>query len=111
MIALFMLFPLSTTHKTVGALRSYIVDRSVAKYREVDGLRMKVFLSNQDEDTFGALYLWESEEALAAALPQLGASVQDRWGIVPTMQRFEVEAIVEGRHATPDLARVGRALE
>ena len=57
-----------------------------------------------------ALYLWETEAALEAALPHLGSSVRERSGRDPRFQRFDVEAIVEGRHATPDLARVGRAM-
>jgi trans-2,3-dihydro-3-hydroxyanthranilate isomerase len=111
MIALLMQFGLSVTYGSVEGLRSYIVDRSVAKYREVEGLRLKIFLSDPDGDTFGALYLWETEATLEAALPELGSSVRNRWGITPRLQRFDVEAIVEGRHSTPDLARVGRALE
>src|ERR1700682_3138902 len=111
MIALLMQFDLSATYGSVEGLRTYIADRSVGKYREVEGLRLKIFLSDPEGDMFGALYLWESEAALEAALPELGSSVRDRWGITPKLQRFDVEAIVEGRHSTPDLSRVGRALE
>ena len=111
MIALLMQFDLSATYGSVEGLRSYIGERSVAKYREVEGLRLKIFLSDPERDSFGALYLWETETALEAALPDLGTSVRDRWGITPRLQRFDVEAIVEGKHSTPDLSRVGRALE
>jgi hypothetical protein len=106
-----MQFDLRSTYGSIEDLRTYIANRSVSKYREVDGLRMKIFLSDLHAGTFGALYLWETDAALEAALPELGSSVRDRWGINPRLQRFEVEAIVEGRHTTPDLSRVGRALE
>lgn len=110
MIALLMQFELSATYGSLDALRTYIAERSVPKYRDMEGLRLKIFLSDTDSDTFGALYLWETESALEAALPELGNSVRKRWGIDPRMRRFEVEAIVEGRHTTPDLSRIGHAM-
>jgi hypothetical protein len=108
MIAVLVLFDL--THSSVGldALRSGIAE-SVTRYRELDGLRQKVYLSAAS-DTFGGFYLFESEAALATALPRLGIGTQRRTGVAPRILRFDVEAIVEGRHTTPDLTRVGRAL-
>jgi hypothetical protein len=107
MIALLVLFDL--THSSIGldALRSGISE-SLERYRELDGLRQKVYLSAAS-DTFGGFYLFESEEALASALPRLGAATQQRTGVVPRILRFDVDAIVEGRHTTPDLTRAGRA--
>ena len=110
MIALLMLADLSATHGTLDALRMYIAERSVPKYRQMDGLRLKVFLSDARGDAFGALYLFETEQALEAVLPELGSSVRERWGVTPRFQWFEVEAIVQGRHTTPDLSRVGQAM-
>ena len=110
MIALLMLVELSATHGSLEVLRTYIAERSVPKYRAMDGLRLKVFLSDAADDAFGALYLFETESALEAALPELGSSVRERWGVTPRLQRFEVEAIVEGRHTTADLSRVGHAV-
>ena len=110
MMALLMQFELGATYGSLDDLRTYIAQQSVPKYREMQGLRLKIFLSDSDGDTFGALYLWETESALEAALPELGTSVRNRWGIEPRMQRFTVEAVVEGRHSTPDLSRVGQAM-
>jgi hypothetical protein len=109
MIALLMQFPLSPTHGTLQALRAYIAGQSVPKYRQMEGLRLKIFLSDAAGETFGALYVFESEAALEAVLPQLGSSVRDS-GNASRMQRFAVEAIVEGRHSTPDLTRVSEAM-
>ena len=111
MIGLLMQSDLSTTHGTLEALRAYIADKSVPKYRQMEGLRLKIFLSDATGDTFGALYLWESEAALEAALPHLGSSVRARSARAPRLQRFAVEAVVEGRHSTPDLTRVGAAID
>jgi hypothetical protein len=107
MIAVLVLFDL--THSTVGldVLRE-LIPESIARRRKLAGLRQKVYLSTAP-DTFGGFYLFESEAALAAALPGLGRSAQQRTGIAPRILQFDVEAIVEGRHATPDLTRVGRA--
>jgi len=110
MIALLIQSDLSPTHGSIDALRAYVAGESVPKYREMEGLRLKIFLSDEASDSFGALYLWESEAALEAALPRLGSSVRERSGGAFRWQRFEVEAIVEGRHHTPDLSRVGAAL-
>ena len=110
MIALLMQSDIGPSHGTIDALRAYIADTSVPKYQRMPGLRLKIFLSDAANDTFGALYLWEDEASLEAALPQLGTSIREQTGDTPRFQRFDVEAIVEGRHATPDLSRVGRAV-
>jgi hypothetical protein len=107
MVAILVLFDLKNSAFDIDALREGIPD-SVARRRELAGLRQKVYLSAAP-DTFGGFYLFESEEALAAALPGLGRSAQERTGIAPRILRFDVEAIVEGRHATPDLTQVARA--
>lgn len=109
MIAVLVLFDL--THSSVGldTLRSGIAE-SLTRYRELDGLRQKVYLSAAS-DTFGGFYLFESEAALAAALPRLGSSTQQRTGVAPPILRFAVEAIVEGRPTSPDLGRVGRSAD
>lgn len=110
MIAVLMVFDLTGSPVGLDELRSG-VPVSMERYRQMDGLRQKVYLSD-DAGTFGGFYLFESQEALTAALPQLRASAtQRRTGMTPQIRRFAVEAIVEGRHATPDLARVGRAIE
>ena len=105
MIALLVLFDLTNSSVGLEALQSGISE-SVLRYRELDGLRQKVYLS-ATPDTFGGFYLFESEAALAAALPRLGVATQQRTGVAPRILRFDVEAIVEGRHATSDLTRAG----
>ena len=111
MIALLMQSDLGPTHGSIEALRAYIADESMPKYRQMAGLRLKIFLSDEVGDSFGALYLWESEAALEAALPHLGSSVRERSSAALRLERFQVEAIVEGRHNTPDLSQVGAALD
>ena len=111
MIGLLVSIDLAATFGTRERLRAYIAEESLPRYRDVNGLRLKVYVSDETANTFGGFYLWESEDALAAALPRIAASLRSRYGVTPTIQRFEVEAIVEGRHATPDFASVGRFFE
>jgi hypothetical protein len=109
MIALLMVFDLSTSHLKVDDLRSGL-PASMERYRQMDGLRQKVYLSDGAE-TFGAFYLFETQEDLDAALPKLRASsTQHRTGVIPQMVQFGVEAIVEGQHSTPDLSQAGRGV-
>src|SRR5262245_47324214 len=110
MKALLVLFDLQASFGTLDALRAYITEKSRPKYRHVEGPRLNMFLSDQAGNEPGALYLWETEEALEANLPLIGQASFQRWGVTPSLRRFEVEAFVEGRHHTPDLSRAGSAL-
>ena len=109
MIALLMQADLEATHGTLDNLRTYIATRSIPKYQEMAGLRLKVFLSDCSADMFGAFYLFEDAASLEAALPSLGSSIRDACGHAPRVQRFDVEAIIEGSHAAPDLLCVPAA--
>jgi hypothetical protein len=111
MKALLVLFELRASFGTLAELRAYIAEKSAPKYKQVEGLRMKIFLSDEEGNRTGALYLWESEQALEAYVPQIGASSFQQRGVIPELHRFNVEAIVEGRHHTPDLAQAGSATE
>ena len=109
MIALLMLFDLADSPVGIDDLRSDLPE-SMRRYRQMDGLRQKIYLSDE-AGTFGGFYLFETREALDAALPKLRASsTQRRTAVAPRMFQFDVEAIVEGSHSTPDLSQVGRAM-
>jgi hypothetical protein len=105
MLALFMQADLGATHGSLDNLRTYVATRSIPKYRGMPGLRLKIYLSNASADLFGGVYLFEDAASLEAALPSLGSSIRDASGRAPSFQRFDVEAIIEGRHATPELLR------
>jgi hypothetical protein len=102
-IALFVQADLEATHGTLDNLRMYIATRPIRKYRDMPGLRLKIFLSDAADDQFAAVYLFEDAASREAALPSLGSSIRDASGHPPRYQRFDVEAIIEGRHTTPDL--------
>ena len=109
MIALLMVFDLTDSPVGLGELRSTLQE-SKERYRQMDGLRQKVYLSDES-GKFGGFYLFETQDALDAALPRLRASsTQRRSGVTPRLVQFNVEAIVEGRHSTPHLSPVGRTI-
>jgi hypothetical protein len=105
MIALLILFDLSHSPVGLDSLRSGVAE-SERRYRDLDGLVQKVYLT-AEPDTFGGFYLFEDEAALAAALPRLGVATQQRTGVEPRVLRFDVEAVVEGRQAPPGRTRPG----
>ena len=107
MWALLVLWDLSSGSKmSVDELRSYIRDESLAKFREREGLRLKVWISNRETGRWGAMYLFESREAAEA---QAGTVTRPELmtGVRPTVELFEVEAAAEGRHAGTDLLTTG----
>ena len=90
-------------------LRRYIADESWARYAGVEGLRQKVWFSDADARRWGAFYLWETEEQLEHELRTMGR-VEAMTGVAPSIHRFQVEAVQEGRHSGADLLSVGLAL-
>jgi len=102
-IAVLIQADLGSTHGTLEDLRTYIATRSIPRYQEMRGLRLKIYLSDASVDLFGGFYLFEDAASLDAVLPELGSSIRDASGRPPRVQRFDVEAIIEGRHATPQL--------
>ncbi len=107
MWALLVLWDLSHgSRMSVDELRGYIRDESIAKFREYQGLRLKVWISNAATGQWGALYLFESREA-AEAQAAVTTKPELMTGVRPTVQLFDVEAAVEGRHAGSDLLSAG----
>jgi hypothetical protein len=101
MMALLVLFDLARSSVRLDELRPGLA-ASMERYRQMEGLLEKVYLSD-DAGMFGGFYLFESQEALAAALPQVRATAtQRRIGVQPQILTFDVEAILERRHDTPD---------
>jgi hypothetical protein len=91
-------------------LRDYLRERSIPRFREMEGLRQKVWLS-QPDGKWGALYLFETEAAREAVIAHLDESpVVELTGKRPTWERFDVEAVVEGKHAGSDLLSAGLAV-
>src|SRR3954469_12039754 len=60
---------LDGSETTIEALREYVRDESVDAFSQVDGLRLKLWIADEDRNRWGAVYLWESEDASEQPLP------------------------------------------
>ena len=54
---------LSASGQTIESMREYLRNESVAAFAEVPGLRFKMWVSDPVANRWGAVLLWESEEA------------------------------------------------
>ncbi len=100
---------LAESDQTIESLRTYLREESVAAFAEVPGLRLKMWLSDTETNRWGAVLLWESAEAAGAALPSRALELI---GYPATaVHTFAVEATVEGRYDTEQLALRGAAFD
>ena len=68
---------LSESAKTIGSLRTYLLDESVTAFAEVRGLRLKIWIADPQTNRWGAVLVWESAEAAAQPLPSSPAASRD----------------------------------
>jgi hypothetical protein len=107
MIVRIVWWNLADTGTTIDALREYVRDESVDAFGAVEGLRLKLWIADRERDRWGAVYLWESQEAAAQKLP---SRVREIIGKGPDFEEFfKLEASVEGVFADALLARRGEA--
>lgn len=107
MHAVIVWWDLADSGQTIESLRHYLREESVSAFADVPGLRFKMWLSDPDADRWGAVLLWESEEASRQQLPSRAVELI---GYEPTVaHEFDVEATVEGRFAVEQLALRGLA--
>lgn len=99
---------LSGSRQTIDSLQAYLRDEAVPVWAEVEGLRLKLWVSDRDGNRWGAVMVWESE--VGQPLPPHRAA--ELIGYPPTQRlQFDVEASVEGHFADPALAGLGLALQ
>ena len=109
MLVRFVLWNLADSKTTIAELRRYLRDESVDAFAEVPGLRFKAWVSDETTERWGAVYLWESREALEQELP---SRARELIGKDPDLvDEFDLEASVEGRFAEERLARRGLAFD
>ncbi len=111
MYALLVTWDLSSgSNATFEELRTYIAERSIPRFEQMVGLRQKTWVSNPTSQTWGAMYLFEERAQAQAVIDHLPSSpVVELTGLMPTYEIFDVEAVVEGRHAGTDLLTAGLA--
>ena len=109
MIVRIALWNLADSMTTVGELRRYLRDESVDVFARVDGLRLKLWLSDEGTERWGAVYLFESREAAEQEQP---SRARELIGKPPdVVEEFDLEASVEGRFVEEELSRRGLAFE
>jgi trans-2,3-dihydro-3-hydroxyanthranilate isomerase len=106
-----VMFDLNNSPIDLEGLRAYLRDESVDAFATVPGLRLKFWIADDQANTWGAIYVWESRRACEAA-GQLPSRAAELIGSGPTeVREYDVEASVEGAYSSPELARQGRAFE
>jgi Putative mono-oxygenase ydhR len=104
-----VLWNLADSKTTIGELRRYLREESVDRFAEVPGLRFKAWISDEATERWGAVYLWESEEAAQQVVP---SRARELIGKDPDIgEDFDVEATIEGRFEIEELSRLGLAFE
>jgi len=93
---------------TIAGMREYLRDESVDAFSAVEGLRLKMWIADEERNRWGAVYLWESEEAGRRPLP---SRARELIGKDPDFEEwFDLEASVEGAYTDDGpLSRRGAA--
>jgi len=104
MIVRLVLWNLADSLTNVGELRRYLQDEAVAKFEDVPGLLLKLWVSDETTERWGAIYLFESQEASEQELP---SRARELVGKEPDIvEVFDLEASVS---VSSQLARLGLA--
>jgi hypothetical protein len=111
MLLRLVLWNLADSKTTIHELRRYLRDESVDAFEEAPGLRFKAWISDETTDRWGAVYLWESREALEGLDPSISRA-RELIGKEPDIaEEFDVEATIEGQFEIEELSRRGLAFD
>ncbi len=109
MYALILNWDLSQKPKEIfETLREYIKKESWKRYENKEGLIQKTWCSNEETGQFGAIYLWETKDAMEEELRTM-YRIKSMTNIDPTIERLNIEAIQEGKHHIEKLTEIGLA--
>jgi Putative mono-oxygenase ydhR len=104
-----VLWNLGDADISVAELRRYLSDESVPAFAEVPGLRLKLWVSDEHTDRWGAIYLFESREAADQELPTRAGELIGKGPDV--VEEFDLEASIEGAFEAEMLSRRGLVYE
>ncbi len=97
---------LAESQQTIESLRNYLSDEGVRPWRSVRGLCLKFWISDPESNRWGAVSLWEHDDAVQQPLPPNRAF--ELIGYPPTQRiSFDIEAVVEGVHGQLAIAECG----
>ena len=106
MVVRLVLWNLADSKTNIGELRRYLRDEAIDGFEGVPGLLFKAWISDDATERWGAVYVWESQEAADQPLP---SRARELIGKDPEIgEVFDVEATVS---VASELARLGLALD
>ena len=106
MVLRLVIWNLADSQTNVGELRRYLRDEAVPAFEQVHGLLFKGWFSDDVSERWGAVYVWESQEASEQELP---SRARELIGKNPDIvEVFDLEASVS---VASQLARLGLALD
>lgn len=106
MVLRLVIWNLADSQTNVGELRRYLRDEAVPAFEQVPGLLFKGWFSDEVSERWGAVYVWESQEASEQELP---SRARELIGKNPDIvEVFDLEASVS---VASQLARLGLALD
>jgi hypothetical protein len=106
MVVRFVLWNLADSLTTVAELRSYLRDEAVDAFADVPGLLFKSWISDENTERWGAVYVFESAAAAEQPLP---SRARELIGKEPDVAEvFDLEASVS---VAPQLAHLGLVFE
>lgn len=105
MVVRIVLWNLADSKSSVGELRRYVGDEAADAFAEVPGLLFKAWISDEETERWGAVYVWESAAAAEQPLPSRARELIGRDPDIAEM--FDLEATVS---IASELAGLGLAL-
>ncbi|WP_063792421.1 hypothetical protein [Streptomyces atriruber] len=100
---------LDGTPQTIESMREHLRDHTLDRWTQVPGLRLKIYFADQEQNRWGAVMLWETDERPPldelppnAALALIGRPPDIR-------ATFQAEGTVEGLHDLASLQALGPA--
>ena len=86
---------LARSHQTVESLERDLRDGSVEPWREVEGLRLKLWIADRERGRWGAVMWWDPDVPAGRPLPPNRAA--ELIGYAPDHRAsFDVAAVAEG---------------
>ncbi|HEV7641745.1 MAG TPA: hypothetical protein VGO39_12835 [Gaiellaceae bacterium] len=106
MVLRLVIWNLADSQTNIGELRRYLRDEAVPAFEQVPGLLFKGWFSDEAGERWGAVYVWESQEASEQELP---SRARELIGNDPDIvEVFDLEASVS---VAEELRRLGLAFE
>jgi len=100
---------LTASDQTISSLRQYLKDSGADPWQNIEGLRLKFWISEPEHNLWGAVMIWENE-TLPQQLPPNKA--EKLIGYKPkTKLLFDVDATIEGKYINSCLNKLGLIYE